>query len=229
MIRLRIFSLVIAIIMVILCFSGCSHIGQIVDNILDNTRNPLQDMEETLPPDTSDETQPASEPEVPETTESTEPTESTETEPEISTGPVGMGITSGDYVNVRMGPGTEYEICGNLRKNTRLEILEVRGDWGRFSEGWIYLDYVYMDGTYGEDPAIMGTIHGTDVYIRSGPGTDYEVIGSTNTGDRYEFFYQTTIYGRKWGCTSVGWICMDYVKLDGTPATSQPGPTVPKQ
>ncbi|MEE1328230.1 MAG: hypothetical protein UHS47_06775, partial [Oscillospiraceae bacterium] len=75
MIRLRIFSLIFAFIMVTLCFCGCSHIGQIVDRILDNTRTPLQDMEETLPTGTTEETQPASEPEVPETTGSTEATE----------------------------------------------------------------------------------------------------------------------------------------------------------
>lgn len=227
--RLRIISLLMAMIMVVCCFSGCSHIGQIVDRILDNTRNPLQDIEETLPTDTTEEAQPASEPEVPETTGSTEATEPAETEPEITTGPVGMGITSGDYVNVRSGPGIQYEISQTIRKNTRLEVLEIQDNWCRTSIGWIYQDYVYIDGTYAKDPAIMGTIKGTDVNIRSGPGMDCEIVGSTNTGDRYEFYYQTIIGGRKWGCTSIGWICMDYVTLDGNPAVSQPGPTVPKQ
>ena len=224
--RFRIISLLVALMIIISCFSGCSQIGQVVDKLLDNTRNPLQDTEETLPVDTIEETQPSSEPEIPETTEATE---STETEPEVTSGPVGMGITSGDYVNVRTGPGMQYEIAENIRKNTRLEILTIQDDWCETSIGWIYMDYVYIDGTYGTDPSIMGTIDGMDVNIRSGPGTDYEIVGSTNTGDRYEFFYQTTIGGVKWGCTSAGWICMTYVKLEGNPAVSQPGPTLPKQ
>lgn len=229
MIRLRVLSLALALLMMAVFLCGCIPVGEIIDRVLDNTVNPLQDMEETLPTDTTEDTQPASEPEVPGTTESTEATEPAETEPEITTGPVGMGITSGDYVNVRTGPGTQYEITDTIRKNTRLEVLEIQDNWCRTSIGWIYLDYVYIDGTYAKDPAIMGTIQGTDVNIRSGPGTDCEIIGSTNTGDRYEFYYQTIIGGKKWGCTSVGWICMDYVKPDGTPASADPGPTVPKQ
>lgn len=223
--RLRVIAFLIAMIMLFSC-CGCASVGQVVDRILADTLKPLQDPEETLSVQPTEETQPVTEPDIPETTEATE---STETEPVVETGPVGMGITSGDYVNVRTGPGTQYDILKNIRKNTRLEILEIQDNWCKTSEGWIYLDYVYIDGTYGSEPSMMGSINGTDVNIRSGPGMDYEIIGSTNTGDRYEFFYQTTIGGRKWGCTSLGWICMDYVKLDGTPAPDNPGPTVPKQ
>lgn len=152
-----------------------------------------------------------------------EPTEAPATEPFESR----MGITTGDFVNLRKGPGLQYDTCGNLRIHTRLQILEVDGDWGRTPEGWIFLDYVYIDGTYGKDPAIMGTIKGTDVNIRSGPGTNYTAIASTNTGDRYLFFYQVTLNGRRWGCTSSGWICMEFVILDSSNGGSQSGPTPP--
>lgn len=138
-----------------------------------------------------------------------------------------MGITTGDFVNLRKGPGLQYDTCGNLRIHTRLQILEVDGNWGRTPQGWIFLDYVYIDGTYGKDPAIMGTIKGTDVNIRSGPGTNYTAIASTNTGDRYLFFYQVTLNGRRWGCTSNGWICMEFVILDGSQGNLQTGPTLP--
>lgn len=281
MTRLRVLTLILALLMAVVCLCGCIPVGEIVDKILDNTVNPLQDTDEILPPQETEETQPSSEPEIQtgfincefayvyanagddqtqvgylsygdpvsvyETvtvdaslwgrTENgwirmdcvSETLEAPTTPPPAETQEIKMGITSGDYVNVRSGAGKQYEIIDNIRKNTRLEILEIRDNWCKTTIGWIYQDYVYIDGTYGSDPSIMGTIKGTDVNIRSGPGTDYEIIGSTNTGDRYEFFYQTTIAGRKWGCTSIGWICMDYVTLDGTPASANTGPTAPKQ
>ena len=281
MTRLRVLTLILALLMAVACLCGCIPVEEIVDKILDNTVNPLQDTDETLPRQETEETQPASEPEIQtgfincefayvyanagddqtqvgylsygdpvsiyETvtvdaslwgwTENgwirmdcvSETLEAPTTQPPAETQEIKMGITSGDYVNVRSGAGKQYDIIDNIRKNTRLEILEIRDNWCKTTIGWIYLDYVYIDGTYGSDPSIMGTIKGTDVNIRSGPGTNYDIIGSTNTGDRYEFFYQTTIGGRKWGCTSIGWICMDYVTLDGTPASANTGPTVPKQ
>ena len=281
MTRLRILPLILALLMAAVCLCGCAPVEQIIDNILENTRNPLQDVKETFPTQDTEETQPVVD-EVLKTgfincefayvyanageeqtqvgylsygdpvtiyetvtvdatlwgrTENgwvcmeyvSETLETVDTQPPAETQESKIGITSGDYVNVRSGAGTQYDIIDNIRKNTRLEILEIRDNWCRTTIGWIYMDYVYIDGTYGAEPSIMGTIKGTDVNIRSGPGTDYEIVGSTNTGDRYEFFYQTTNGGRKWGCTSMGWICMDYVRLDGTPATTGSDPTVPRQ
>ena len=279
MTRLRILSLILAMLMVTVCLCGCSRIKDAIGKIMDNAANPLQEMAETFPTQDPEGTQPVVD-EVLKTgfincefayvyanagedqtqvgylsygdpvtiyetvtvgailwgrTENgwicmdyvSETLETAVTQPPAETPESKMGITSGDYVNVRSGAGTQYEIIDNIRKNTRLEILEIRDNWCKTTIGWVYMDYVYIDGTYGTEPSIMGTVKGTDVNVRSGPGTDYEIIGSTNTGDRYEFFYQTTIGGRKWGCTSIGWICMDYVRLDGTPAPSNPGPTAP--
>ena len=124
------------------------------------------------------------------------------------------GIVTGDGLNVRSGPGTNYNSVGSMKTGDRVNILEqitIGGTtWGCTEKGWISLGYVYIDGTKG-DGAGTGTVTGDQVNIRSGPGTQYGSVGSVNSGDTVEILAQFTFGDTTWGCTSKGWICMDYV------------------
>ena len=50
---------------------------------------------------------------------------------------------TGDVVNVREGPGTQYPIVRTVRRGEAYTIVEVSGNWGRLKSGvgWICLDY----------------------------------------------------------------------------------------
>lgn len=124
------------------------------------------------------------------------------------------GIVTGNGLNIRSGPGTGYGSVGNYASGTRVNILEqitVGGTtWGCTDKGWISLGYVYVDGTRTDDAA-YGTVTGDKVNIRSGPGTGYASVGSLNSGDEVEILAQFEFDGTYWGCTSKGWVCMDYV------------------
>ena len=126
------------------------------------------------------------------------------------------GIVTGTTLNVRSGPGTNYNLVANYSSMTRVNILEQIkvGDttWGCTKDGWISLDYVYIDGTTGEG-AGTGTVSGSNVNIRSGPGTGYNIVGSYNQGDTVEIYAQFTFGTTKWGCTNKGWVSMDYVEV----------------
>lgn len=171
---------------------------------------------ETEPVETEPQPTEPEETEPEETEPTTQPTEpeTKPTEPEVPAEPIAYGILTGDYVNVRSGPGTNYGTVDNLRVNTRLEILAKNGNWCQTRKGWISMQYVYIDGTVGPQGSRMGTVDGEGVNIRSGPGTNYGVRTMVNTGDRLEILYQVTIKDMTWGCTSKGWICMAFVKLD---------------
>ena len=95
-----------------------------------------------------------------------------------------------------------------------LERLQI-GDtwWGCTDKGWISLGYVYIDGTKG-DYSGTGTVIGDGVNVRSGPGTNYDSVGSKNYGDDIEVFHQIQVGDTWWGCIGSGkWICMDYVGM----------------
>ena len=126
------------------------------------------------------------------------------------------GLVVGSQLNVRSGPGTTYKAVATYGQLTRVNILEqvtLNGTtWGCTKDGWISLDYVYIDGTKG-DGAGTGTVTGDNVNIRSGPGTKYDSVGSVSSGDEIEILAQFTINDVTWGCTEKGWICMDYVGI----------------
>lgn len=126
------------------------------------------------------------------------------------------GLVTGNGLNVRSGPGTNYNSVATYGSMTRVNILEQikvgNTTWGCTKDGWISLDYVYIDGTTGNG-AGTGTVSGSNVNIRSGPGTNYNTVGSYNQGDTVEIYAQFTIGNMTWGCTSKGWVSMDYVDV----------------
>jgi len=128
------------------------------------------------------------------------------------------GIVTGNGVNVRSGPGTEYDKVGSMNYGERLNILEQfkygNSTWACIEDGWICLDYAYVDGQAGEGSG-AGKVTGNDVNLRSGPGTGYASNGTVDVDDIVEILAQFTINGMKWGCTEKGWICMDYVDMSG--------------
>lgn len=190
----------------------------------DGNDDPLNDAAEatgasTLPTEKQDPTEEPTEKATEPTEETEAPTEKPTEEPTqpadpLPANPIAYGVVTGDVVNVRKGPGTNYGVNRLIYENARIAIYERKGDWGRMADGWISLNYVYIDGTVGPDGSVMGTVDGMTVRIRSGPGTKYDVQRVVDTGDRLEILFYSTFDGREWGCTKYGWICMDYVILD---------------
>lgn len=124
------------------------------------------------------------------------------------------GIVTASELNVRASGSQNADVIGSLKYGNRVEILEKDGTWGRTKHGWISLNYVYQDGTNGSKRA-TGVVTGSQLNIRSGPGTGYGSVGSYNSGDRVSILEQFTYDGVTWGCTNKGWISLQYVQLDG--------------
>lgn len=144
------------------------------------------------------------------TTNNTTTTTTTTVTGNGSTTVVAKGIVIASQLNVRATASTEGDKLGTLSYGDRVEIYETSGNWGRTSDGWIYMDYIYKDGTTGTNTA-TGTVTANQLNIRSGPGTGYESVGSYTAGTTVTILEQFTYNGVKWGCTSKGWISMQYV------------------
>ena len=135
------------------------------------------------------------------------------------------GVVKVTDLNIRSEGSTNGERLGNMTYGTRVEIMEKSGNWGRTKDGWICLDYIYEDGTTGSKTA-NGTITGTQLNIRSGPGTGYGSVGSYDKGDKVTILEQFTYNGTTWGCTNQGWISMDYVSVGDSVITGAKTGTV---
>ena len=56
------------------------------------------------------------------------------------------GTVTGNGLNIRTGPGTDYPAVGTLNYGDRVTILEEKvvgtTTWGKIANGWISLDFV---------------------------------------------------------------------------------------
>ncbi len=123
---------------------------------------------------------------------------------------LGYGVVDIGSLNVRSGPGTKYDKIDKVSEGDRYAYYQKSGNWVRLKKGWVSVSYFYIEGTKGEK-AGTGVIVGSDLNIRTGPGTGYKTNGSYDKGDKVEILHQ--IGG--WGCTNKGWISMKYVDMDG--------------
>ena len=170
-------------------------------------------------------------------------------------------LVTGDVVNIRKGPGTNYGIASQVRRNDRLlvsHVIQLSGrTWGKVDSGWICLEYTnYADilngtanpdiGSSGQlsvedtvpeqDPVpgkpqdeivplpesqnvLSGTVSVNDLLrIRSGPGTAYSTIGYLSNGDTVNILEQRTVDSTVWGRFYRGWVSMDYIVLNDSGA-----------
>lgn len=183
-------------------------------------------IEETVPADTQ--------------IDATDPTTETTAETQPVSVPATMGTVTAGKLNIRKGPDSGYETDGAYFKGDRIEILETKTVddtvWGRTSKGWIGMGYVRMDGdaspdSEGTDSAAASSIISNNEFtvlgygvvdlgelnVRSGPGTDYDKVGTVTMGTRYAY-YQLSSASGNWARIEDGWVSTDYFYIEGAAA-----------
>lgn len=97
-----------------------------------------------------------------------------------------------------------------------------------------WTDQAGNDVSQGTAGSVTVTITGTNVNIRKGPGTSYEVVGSANKNEQFVITETADGSGYSWGKSSSGWICLQYTNFDkvSNPETkpetpADPAPTTP--
>lgn len=75
---------------------------------------------------------------------------------------MGHVIESSGGLNIRSGPGTEYETVGRLAPNASVEIFEQQqvdtSSWGRIDQGWICMDYIVTEGQLSSNTPVTQQI-----------------------------------------------------------------------
>ena len=125
------------------------------------------------------------------------------------------GVVTASELNIRSSASQTADKVGSYTYGDRVTILESSNGWGRTDKGWISLSYVYMDGDTSAN-AVSGTVTATQLRVRSGPGTNYDVIKTLNQNDRVQVQQQIKVGTTSWGYVSGGWASMDYIAVDGS-------------
>lgn len=156
-------------------------------------------------------------------------------EPE-STVLITMGTITASKLNIRTGPGSNYETNGEYYyKGDRVEILETQfvddTTWGRTAQGWIGTGYVRMDGTYTSDmiqsenpdaPKVVsdgnttvlgyGIVTLSELNIRLGPKTIYGKAGTVTRGNRHAYYQLAD----GWARLEDGWVSTEGFYVEGS-------------
>ena len=159
-----------------------------------------------------------------------------------------QAVVTGNNVYFRSGPSTEYTVYECLPKGTVVTVTDMSdSEWYGVTynghSGYINSAYLRISssseadpspdpGTGGNDaPAVQsegspGTVNAMYVRFRSGPGTDFSILGEYNRGTELTVtgssgsWYAVIINGKS------GYMYSDYVTLGGSaPTPDTPAPT----
>ena len=152
------------------------------------------------------------------TSDSTDTTKATEPDnsgSQTSTTGKSYGVVTATELNIRSKADVSGDKVGTYAYGTRLTFSETSNGWGKTNKGWVSLKYVYMDGDNGSNGCTGVVTASSGLNVRSGPGSNYDKIKTLAKGDKVTVKERIKIDGTYWGYASGGWICMDYVDVDG--------------
>ena len=107
---------------------------------------------------------------------------------------VGKVINVQSFLNVRKGPGTNYDSIGQVYQGDNVSIVAKNGDWYKikFNSGYGYIRSDFVDIKFIESEgwpekvySAAGNITGVSsvLNVRSGPGTSYNIVGTLKNND----------------------------------------------
>ena len=87
-------------------------------------------------------------------------------------------------LNVRKGPGTQFNVVGLLNKNTPVSVIGIQGNWAHLeNDAWVYAPYLSAVDPIPPVPSVP-PVQGREYYVnvpavnvRKGPGTQFNVVG----------------------------------------------------
>lgn len=100
---------------------------------------------------------------------------------------------NGDKVNIRSGPGSKYRVKYEYGQGLPLRVLSRKGQWVKVQDfendtGWVHRDLLKKRGHM-----VIKALRNKNktVNIRSGPGTNYRIVGKAYYGVVFRTVKQT--------------------------------------
>ena len=95
-----------------------------------------------------------------------------------------MVSVAGEDVNLRSGPGTQYAIKWKYGSGLPLQVIKEQGEWVKVEDfekdsGWLHKDLV---SNTGHMVVKVNKNKDQKINIRSGPGTNYKIVGKAYYG-----------------------------------------------
>ena len=146
--------------------------------------------------------------------------------PSVSVNKQGV-VKVNSALNMRSGPGSNYGVIGTLRNNDKVEIIKEVDGWYeiRFNGkvGYVSKSYIIIvnEGANNGTESVIkeGTVYGvsTNLNVRTGPGTSYQVVGYLLSGDKVKILGEENGWYKVQFNASTGskngYVSKDYIKV----------------
>jgi len=130
--------------------------------------------------------------------------------------------TPGSTLNVRAGAGTNFSILGSLKHGEKITVTEENSAWYRitFNGKTAYVSRSFVSDSQpsggasaGSPSQTAGTVNSpTGLNVRSGPGTNYSIVGGLSNGTKVTITGQSgSWYKIKFGSTEA-WVSASFIK-----------------
>ena len=112
----------------------------------------------------------------------------------------GKGTVNASVLNIRSGPGTNYNNIGQLSRGSEVSVVKIENNWIQIrlpqGLGWVSSEYVTVSANPTVDvtpaPSVQGAevltgktgvINSTVVNVRKEPGTESQTLGQLSRGE----------------------------------------------
>jgi N-acetylmuramoyl-L-alanine amidase len=144
-------------------------------------------------------------------------------------------VVAGNWVNVRNGPGTNYGVVAQANLGDQLTVLGQSSDWYNVAltnggQGWIagWLVSIQKPAGTNSGAGQVAVLNGSNINIRGGPGTGYEVVAQGGSGERYPVLDKNGDWVKVQLSSGTGWVAGWLVSLESTPSEApRPDPVTP--
>ena len=122
-------------------------------------------------------------------------------------------VITGDDVNFRKGPSTDYASLGKLNKGYKVEYISETNSWSKVKyngqTGYVYSKYVAQTSTTSNTQ--VKYVNCTSLNVRSGPGTSYSIIKSISTNTPLEVISTNNGWSKIKEGSTTGYVSAKYL------------------
>ncbi|WP_010678250.1 SH3 domain-containing protein [Bacillus timonensis] len=153
------------------------------------------------------------------------------TNPGLPTNAETFAIIDTPILNVREGPGLSYARNAQVKQGEKYTIIDKKGDWVKLQlssgkTGWV-ASWLIKENQSNPKPTVssstvVSTVDG--LRLRSGPGTNFQVIGSLNKGTEAGFIEANNNWTKISLNGHIGWVSSQFVAAKQTSGSSNSKP-----
>lgn len=145
-------------------------------------------------------------------------------------------IVTSDNLNIRNGPGTNFNIVGQADTDETFPIITMQDDWVQIElgveTGWVTKEYITVENasvtasstddidTNNTDAIKSITIQSDNTQLRNGPSTDYDIIRFANMGTQFDAVSENDDWYKITEDDFTGYVLKQLVEKDNTPSSS---------